>query len=245
MKIERYCDQCSNRSTCTAPCIFIEKLLEVDNRKPIERNLFDFITIIFPDKYQLRECDFSVNDDGKPFQTTEQVFSDEAGSPFMRGDDPILKQTGIFIRHFFYKQDFETIARRYDISVNNAQSLYSHAEMRIERVIEALDRIEVAKNNGAALVKLPKSIRIFLLHTAIGLSNNEICRLFGMKHNLVNQYITTVRDKLAVGEVDLIQFTDEQKKAAVDRVEATRARQKVRHKEYYQKAKRTPLPARQ
>jgi hypothetical protein len=68
--------------------------------------------------------------------------------------------------------------------------MYVNAKERLIKTIEAMDRIELAKNNGKPLVDMPRGLRVFLLHALFGLSNGEICRLLVITHSAVNKHIT-------------------------------------------------------
>jgi hypothetical protein len=244
------CRKCSNRRACKAPCFFVEKYLEFKNRSPFEQN-----NVIFPDSRRTRrESDFEMLESGKPSNGAVRAFSNwqnwiaefkggstpglhiEQPSPFINGIDISLKQTGIFIDRFFHRMPYKELAEKYDTTVSGVAKLYVNAKDRIKKTVEAMDRVELAKSNGTPLAKMPKSMRVFLLHTVFGLSNGEISRLLGMHHTLVHRFINTVKDRIICSEYDVLDFTDQDREKAEKRLEKMRDARR----EYEKKRQRIP-----
>ncbi len=201
------CGKCSHRKSCKKPCIFVEKYLSLNNRKPFEKDVKDILTVLFPRlRREIRECEMGAYEDGKPNKQAQAAFSDENESAFL-GTDHRLKQTGIFIDRFFFAKSYGEIAEKYGTTKGGVAKLYVNAKRRLVKTVEAMDRVELAKNNGKPLVDMPKAMRVFLLHALFGLSNAEICRLLGTHHSLVNRQIIKNRERLLCGKINLLSYS--------------------------------------
>jgi hypothetical protein len=148
--------------------------------------------------------------------------STENESAWLGAVEPKLKQSGIFIDRFFKKMPYEEIAAKYNTSLSSAISLYVNARDRLVKTAVAMDRCEIANVNGKPLVEMTNQVRVFLLHALFGLSNGEICRLLGLHHGVVGRYINRVKDRIIAGEINLVEYTDEERQAAKDRLKAAR-----------------------
>ena len=213
LAINDICSKCRHRATCKTPCAFVDAILKVDNRKPLEHIKRGQIIILYPHKNEFRESDLmpNSNEDGKPSRTTIRAFSTENESAFNSGDDesfldedqPTLKQSRIFMDRFFYRMSYQDIAEKYGTTKGGVAMLYVNAKRRIKKTIKAMDRVQFAKNNGAKLATFPNGIRVFLLHTLFELSNSEISKLLGMRHSQVHRYIKQTAARIADGSIDL------------------------------------------
>lgn len=222
------CSKCSHRLTCKKPCFFVEEYLKFENRKPFERNFDEFMTVIFPgSKKEVRECDLSTYEDGKPAKENEAFFSTENESAFKSASEPKLKQTGIFIDRFFFQMGYDELSEKYDTSLRSVMALYTNAKKRIVKTVEAMDRVDLAKNNGAPVMKTKRAVQAFLLHAAFELSVSEISRLMGVSHTLIIRYLNTTKDRLMTGEISLFDYTDADREAAQERLEAARTKRQA------------------
>lgn len=221
------CEKCSHRKICKSPCIFVEKLLCADNRKPFEKNIGDNATILYPkSKREINESSLDTYDDGKFSKRVQFYFSDANESIFLTDIEPKLKQTGIFIDRFFFKMSYQQLADKYGVSKSGVAKLYVNAKERLIKTIDVMDRVELAKSTGKPLAAMPKGVRVFLLHALLGLSNGEICKLLGVSHTLVNRYITQTRDKIMCGEIDILSYSDGDLQKANARLKKTREKRK-------------------
>jgi len=230
------CRRGANQLACQAPCFFIEKILSLNNRRPFEQG-----NEISPEsKRMIRESEFNTHEDGDHAGAVNKAFSNwqnwiaqfkgtstpglhvEQPNAFFQNIDTRLKQSGIFIDRFFHRMSYGDLAVKYNTTRSGVAKMYVNAKKRIKKVVEAMDRAELAMSNGTPATDMPKTMRVFLLHTVFGLSNGEISRLLGMHHSLVNRYINTVRDKVLAGEYDLLTFTDQDRDAARARLEKER-----------------------
>jgi DNA-directed RNA polymerase specialized sigma24 family protein len=179
--------------------------------------------MLFPrSRRELRESELAEFEDGNPSSTKQQTFSDAVESPFADAFTPSLKQTAIFIDRFFFRKSYAEMAEKYSTTVSGVAKLYVNAKDRIFKTVEAMDRIELAKNNGTPLVSITQAVRAFLLHSLFGLSNIEISRLLGVNHSLIHRYLTVTRDRLICGELKLFAYSDEDRKAAQGRLDEMR-----------------------
>ncbi|MDA3897707.1 MAG: hypothetical protein PF482_16355 [Desulfobacteraceae bacterium] len=196
------------------------------------------MTIIFPgSRKEIRTCELAEYEDGKPTGEIQRFFSTDNEGPFASAiDNPKLKQTGIFIDRFFFKMGYQELAEKYDTSKSGISKLYDNAKSRIVKTVEAMDRADMALANGNQIVKMKRAVQAFLLHTAFGLSVNEVSKLMGVNHSLIVRNLDDTRDKLMTGEINLFDFTEEDREAAQERLEGARAKRR----DYDKKRKRPP-----
>ena len=233
------CSKCSHRKTCKKPCFFVEKYLNFENRKPFEENEGNFLTIMYPgSRKEIRTCEMHADEDsGEFFGGTQLFFSTDNKSPFACAvENPKLKQTGIFIDRFFFKMGYKELSEKYDVSKSGISKLYDNAKKRIVKTVEAMDRADMALANGNQIVKMKRAVQAFLLHTAFGLSVNEVSKLMGVSHTLIVRNLAATRDQLMTGEINLFDFTEEDREAAQERLETA----KGKRRDYDKKRKRPP-----
>jgi hypothetical protein len=103
--------------------------------------------------------------------------------------NPQLKQTRIFIDHFFNGFSYEDLAVMFDESVQEISNTYNHAIERLLRLLKYLDRKKQVRHYDTYIKKgegrskaFPKRIKVFLLYTVFGLMVPEICQLENIKH---------------------------------------------------------------
>jgi len=223
------CSKCSHRKTCKKPCFFVKEYLKFDNRKPFEENEGNFLTIIRPgSKREIRTCELNTDEDsGEFFGGTQLFFSTDNASPFASAiDNPKLKQTGIFIDRFFFKMGYKELAEKYDTTKSGVSKLYDNAKSRIVKTVEAMDRADLALANGDPIVKMKRAVQAFLLHTLFGLSVTEISKFMGVSHTLIVRNLAATRDQIITGEINLFNFTEENREAAQERLESVRAKRR-------------------
>jgi hypothetical protein len=160
--------------------------------------------------------------DGSTFKPGQANFSDVQEIAFVSTKSPRLKQTGIFIDRFFFRMSYHELAEKYQVERSAVAKLYVNAKERLVKTIEAMDRVELAKNNGVALAAMPKAVRVFMLHAIFGLSNAEIGKFLGMHHSLVHRCVTSTRDRILAGELDLLTAKDDDRQAARTRLQEAR-----------------------
>jgi hypothetical protein len=142
--------------------------------------------------------------------------------------NPQLKQTRIFIDHFFNGFSYEDLAVMFDESVQEISNTYNHAIERLLRLLEYLDRKKQVHHYDTYIKKgeeqskaFPKRIKVFLLYTVFGLMIPEICQLENIKHyTQAWQMIRTVGDQLRSNEISLLGVTPEEREAGKKRKEA-------------------------
>jgi hypothetical protein len=221
------CRRCANRKVCKAPCFFAEMHLSHDNRKPFEKDIDDF-TVVYPRvRRELRESELPDFENGTPTGPKQIAFSDATENPFPESFTPKLKQTGIFIDRFFFHKTYAELAEKYNTTTGGVAKMYVNAKERLFKTVEAMDRVELAKNNGEPIISMTPAVRVFFLHVLFGLSNIEISRLLGLSHSLVHRYLTITRDRLICGEVDFISFSDDDRQAALARLETMRSKRRA------------------
>jgi len=136
--------------------------------------------------------------------------------------NPQLKQTRIFIDHFFNGFSYEDLAVMFDESVQEISNTYNHAIERLLRLLEYLDRKKQVhhydtyiKKGEARSKAFPKRIKVFLLYTVFGLMVPEICQLENIKHyTQVWQMIRTAGDQLKANKISLLDMSSEEKAEA-------------------------------
>jgi len=141
---------------------------------------------------------------------------------------PQLKQTRIFIDHFFTGFPYEDSAVMFDESVQEISNTYNHAIERLLRLLEHLDRKKQVRHYDTYIKKgekrskaFPKRIKVFLLYTVFGLMVPEICQLENIKHyTQAWQMIRTVGEQLKTNEISLLDVTPEERGDAKKRKKA-------------------------
>lgn len=195
-----------------------------------------FIVLFSRSKKEDRICELAHHEDGRPTGETQRLLSTENEPPFTSAITPKLKQTGIFVDRFFFRMGYQELSEKYDTSKNSVSTLYSNAKDRIIKSIEAMDRLDMALENGKPIVKMNRAVQAFLLHSAFGLPVGEIAKLMGVSHTLIVRNLKTVRDQIITGEITLFDFTDKDVEDAMTRMEKIRAERR----DYDKNRKRPP-----
>lgn len=212
------CKRCDHYSICDKPCVHVEKILCQGNPKMAEfKDKHNNSIVLMNAKKEFRESSLgAVQDDGKESPDLMHAYSTINDSAFMVGDHK-LTQAAVFIDRFFKKRLFRQIADDRGMTIPAVMNIYRQAENRIARIIEAIDRSELAKGREP-VIKMPKRIKIFLLHVLFGLTNAEISRLIGLKHRRVSDYVNRMWDSLLSGDLDLLAYIpDNEIEAAKER----------------------------
>jgi hypothetical protein len=162
-------------------------------------------------------------------------FSTENENPFA-GFTPNLKQTGIFIDHFFHGASYADLAVKYDMSADNARKTYHNAIRRLLEILKTMDgdkpvdlsryRKQIEERSG----KIPKGQKWFLLNKLFGIMPSEIAEMEGMQgSSVVRQLIIRVSDQLRAGEIRLIDTTPGEEANAKKRLENKRRKRRERN----------------
>jgi DNA-directed RNA polymerase specialized sigma24 family protein len=67
-------------------------------------------------------------------------------------------------------------------------------------------------------IEMSRGMRVFLLHTLLEFSTTEIAKLFDITLPAVSHHIRITRDKIITGEIDVLSYSDEDVKAAKERL---------------------------
>ena len=239
-KLKGTCDKCSHRKFCKKPCKPVENYLSEDNPRSMERPIGNNAILLYPKHNEINESALSTFtfENGKSSFNIRRIFSDGNGSPFLSAVEPQLTQTGIFVDRFFFRKGFAEIAKKYDISEGAASKMYAKAKNKLLKTVKAMDRVDFARDIGKPLVNMPKGVRVFLLSVVFKLSNSEISRLLDIHHSLVHRYLNQIRDRIITGEIDLLDYTDEDLQAAKARLEDAREKKKAQDKAYHLRRKK-------
>ena len=131
------------------------------------------------------------------------------------------------------------LAKKYDMTKQNAITTFHNAINRILAVIQAMDsgevptkQVESRKNKVKARTgSLPKGQKGYLLNKLFGLRPSESSELedIDKKNSSARQLIIRTSDQLQAGELSLIEVTSEQAKAAKSRLYTHRKKRRERH----------------
>ena len=225
------CKRCSHFAQCTAPCEPVRRYLAEGSSAVIERKATDeagrAITIVLP---KHRHVPFSVAFGTRENKTGagHMELSTES-RPAWAQTDFKNRQTSIFVDRFFGGFSFDDLAEKYDLTKSNAQSHYYNAIERLKRSVFYLDREE----NTAAIQRaideaektIPNSVKWLVMHKVMGISQKRIVELTGAKSSNVAMQIRDAADRMAAGELDVLPFTDDERRRAAERIRRTRERQ--------------------
>jgi DNA-directed RNA polymerase specialized sigma24 family protein len=233
------CPRCNHFSTCRVPCYPVAEYLRRDNLAVFEKSCTDpetgqTTTILFSRSREVVESDLP-QDDGKTASEYPKAFSTENENPFA-GFTSNLKQTGIFIDHFFHGASYSDLAVKYDMSKDNARKTYHNAIKRLLEILKAMDsekpvdlsryRKQIEERSG----KISKGQKWFLLNKLFGIMPSEIAEMEGLKgSSVVRQLIIRVSDQLRAGEIRLIDATPEESAAAKKRLDEQREKRREKH----------------
>ena len=215
----------------------MDKILREDNR-PIFERITDENTIeTFARGREIRENSLTriVREGRSQGEITSQeaidaIFSTEAGSPF-NVNSYQMDRTQIFIRHFLMGQSYDDIAQVFETDGETVRGIYGNAAKRLVYALELLDRrlpvVDNAKTylekNDRINGKLPKNQKHFLLVKLFGLTPKEVQNMDGTSQAVVSNNVKYVADRLKAGEMTFLDPSQEEKKAAQQRLEKQRS----------------------
>lgn len=165
----------------------------------------------------------------------QQVFSTEAESPFAHFD-PEHKKAGLFKDRYFLGFSFEDLSVKYEISIKTAKETYNKAERRIYQLLEDLDSARPDTSHYKQLAerssdKMPKGVKVFLMHHLFGLRPSEIMEILDIKSpSYVTKELKRVSDQIISGELALIESTPEEQARAKARLETINAKRRERRR---------------
>ncbi|BBO92046.1 sigma-70 family RNA polymerase sigma factor [Desulfosarcina ovata] len=226
------CKKCSHRATCETPCepvrLYVNEI--GDTFEPISKDENGREIHILKPSYKQTHLSTYLTE--RPEHVLDELAT-ESESPFI-GVDYRNKQTGVFIDRFFRGWTYDELAEKYDCTPNVAHSHYCKAVAKLRRGIDFLDSqqraLMAAENIKTAI---PKGLKWAIMHTVLGIGRRLIADLEGVRVGSVDQTIRRNLDRLAAGEIELFNFSDEEREDAKKRVkkfrEYTSARQKITH----------------
>ena len=228
------CPGCRYYESCKKPCRPVELILAEDNQPTYELSATkkngQRIKIVY---HRWREPPESTlfneqNKDGRPNpKRQQQVFSTEAESPFAHFD-PTHKKAGLFKDRYFLGFSFEDLSVKYDVSIQTAKSTYHKAEARIYKLLQNLDAAAPDLTHYKQLAersseKMPKGVKVFLMHHVFGLRSSEIMEILSIKSpSYITNQIKRVSDLIRSGELNLIESTPQEQAEAKARLESQR-----------------------
>jgi hypothetical protein len=185
--MEPFCGTCQNREHCQAPCKEVRKVLNKGNRY-FEKPQGDII-ICYPGKREEVQVSSLKDYEADQFSSTDVV-------PWNLGGCQ-LRQTTVFVEHFFNKISYRELADRMDSSEDTIASMYLRALERIYAVIQVID----SRNEGIKRVRKGKftdSQKFFLLVCVFGFNRAEVARIFNRDHTHVCERVKEMEKKYAV-----------------------------------------------
>ena len=208
IQIKGSCGRCPNRETCVEPCPFVESYLRTNNRTVFEKKKKGSLVILYPMSKHIRESEivdeYSEKEGSFRNRQSEQAFSME--NRFIDSGTITLKQTGIFIDRFFYRMSYADLALKYESTKSGIAKLYVNAKQRLLKTVKAMDRIELAKNNGTPLAEL------------------------SLPANVKNA-IKDVEARVKLGKVDFLCPSDEERETLKRKLEDRRKLRRNKYKE--------------
>lgn len=188
---------------------------------------------LYPYRGQVRESELPVYENGKQRGKTQDIFSDENGSPFITGTDkPKLMQTSVFVDRVFNRLPYNAIAEKYGVTVKTVQNEYKNAKRRLFVIMNRLDSEECAGQVvKSAEGRMTKQVKAFLLYELFGLTVTQVARLMKITKATVLVHILRVRDLIITNELQLLPTTDDEVGAARFRLEKVRRTQRERLRE--------------
>ena len=224
------CAKCSNRSSCKRPCYFVSQILNFENSLPFEIEIEGRI-ILLPKRGQTRESELFIYDDsGTKEPDGDIAFSTDNESAFLNAVNVETKQTGIFIDIFFNRFSYTDCAVKYDTTSQNVATIYSMAKTRIIEILNADTRKAVGEKALGKTASMSKDMRRFLMHTIFNLTPGEISELLNdndLGNRLTRRSIEKIRDRVLAGDMDLSDFLEGDKTAAMERIEKLKASRKI------------------
>ena len=184
--MEPFCGTCQNREHCQTPCKAVNKILDKDNRyfeKPAGA-----VIICYPGNH--REVQFASLKDYEADQ-----FSTDDVVPWNLGGCN-LRQTSVFIEHFFNKISYRELADRMESNEDTIESMYYRALERIDAIIKVID----SRDEGIKKVRKGKftdAQKFFLLVCVFGFNRAEVARIFNRDKNTVCDRVKEMEKKYA------------------------------------------------
>jgi hypothetical protein len=152
------CKKCIHRKFCKYPCYPVYLYLMKDNQIAPEKIIRDRTGkqtgIMLPNaKKETRESSLHTDENnGTLANYCLSAFSTETPSPW-KEFNPQLKQTRIFIDHFFNGFSYEDLAVMFDESVQEISNTHNHAVERLLRLLKYLDRKKQIHHYGTYIKK--------------------------------------------------------------------------------------------
>ncbi len=235
MDLTGICLKCVHNSTCDQLCAFADDFVNGPPGQQVYERKKGNRIFLFSQKNHVNETSLLGNSDNPDSHfSIDLLFSDISPNPF-EGFSPKLKQTVVFIYHFFHKWSYNDIAVMLDASVDNVQKIYAHALDRLRKALDILDDIDIRyktlqsaeyclKRNEEATGRLNKGQRWFVLNKALGLTIAEIAKLDGVKTKNVQHKVKSVADQIKAGTLTLLDPTPAEVEKATERLEKKKER---------------------
>ena len=222
------CEKCSHRPTCKKPCERFGNICRAMAWSCLNQIGTNMEILFWLFSQTIGHVPFSQEWEGYNIDRVASI-STENEIPWATNEFQ-SRQTSIFIDRFFFGYTFKDLAIKYDCAVGTASSHYYHAIERLEHIIEYADQfvntVNIKKAIDEAGEKIPNGLRWLVMHKVFGIDQATISKIDGVKSSNVFNSIKDAADKLAAGELELLPFTDEERKAAAKRLAELRAQQK-------------------
>ncbi len=228
------CARCRKRDACNVPCAFVEKILKEGNAGIFEKidRKANAVMVYPANKKEVRESTMrAAARDKVGQQKIDAIFSTKSDNPFAHYD-PKLRQTSVFIYKVLLGFNYQEIADIFEVTPENIRKIFHKAKRRILKALELcdqnqtrLDKIEhILSVNQEATGRLPKYQKWFLMNKLLGMSSSEIAEFDGTTSATVAAKIRVCADRLVTGNLTFLDPTDDDIKAAQERIEKKRQR---------------------
>jgi len=145
--------------------------------------------------------------------------------------EPLVKMTKmvrVFLLHAVFGLTNGEISRLLDVHhtivhryINNIKDRIITGEVNLLDYTDEGFRAAKARLEAGEKIKkarLPQGMRVFLLSEVVGLSYGEIQKLFGITKSAVSIHVSKIRDQIIAGELNLIDYTNDEFKKAQERI---------------------------
>ena len=169
--INDYCDKCKSKP-CPRPCRFVDEILAHDNRAVMERQTGETIQNM-PQKRMIR---FSETD-----MPSQDVIPDDRDSHWEDGLSvpQVSKSATVFFLRFFKMMGYKEISTYIDSTPDAAAKHYHYALLRVNEILDFLDRKGtaeklVAKDDGL----MTDNQKMFVCKSVLKLTTSQISKLY-------------------------------------------------------------------
>jgi hypothetical protein len=178
------CGECAKREECKKPCDKVNALLWEDNRV-MERISSKGNIFTYPQGPEVRFSEIT--------EAQVEGFSGDDVVPWA-GSDFRLRQTEVFVAHFFDKVPYKELAERFRVKENTVITMYRQAVGHLSKLVAAMD----ARREGLKSVKsynFTFEQKAFLLVALFGFNAVEVGKMFGQDRKMVSAKVKRMSDK--------------------------------------------------